>query len=179
MLFLTAADFRADHRHSSSSLSWWTGAAGGGGLQGFTPRTEFNSAWRSSARLTFQFPHGRGGRVGSWRLSRFFPGQGSTAFRGADFVDISTSAWWRSSRTWFCCFILALAWCWRVRLSQGFFITFPQIQESARLGPHSGSETGVRTLIHGLRRLMPTPWRSRRTSWTQGRRLESEEGRSD
>ena len=50
-LFLfTAADCRADHRLSSSSGSVRSRRRGREGSTRFTPRTEFNSAGRSSAR---------------------------------------------------------------------------------------------------------------------------------
>ena len=40
------------------------------------------------AQDRIQVPHGRGGRVGRGGLQGVSQGQGSTAFRGADLVDI-------------------------------------------------------------------------------------------
>ena len=87
-------------------------------------------------------PHGRGGRVGQGGFQGFSPGQGSTAFSGADLVDIpvprggglhgpvSTASSSHSPGA------VDEAFTW-------FFPTFPQSQKSARLGPHSGSELGA------------------------------------
>ena len=112
-------------------------------------------------------PHGRGGRVGHGGLQGVSQGQGSTAFRGTDLVDIpvprrgglhgpaSTASSSHSPGA-------------EDEAFTGFCRTFSQNQKSARLGPHSGRNS-VRTLIHGLRRLMPTPWRLRRTSWRRSR----------
>ena len=67
----------------------------------------------------------------------------------------------------------------REHAGEGVFRTFPRIKKSPKLGSHSGSEL-VRTLIHVLRRLMPSPWRALTTSrsqgWSQGR-LELHKGR--
>ena len=99
-------------------------------------------------------PHGRG-RAGQAGLRSSSQGQGSTAFRGVDLVDIPVprrgglhgpASAASSSHS-----------------SGAVDVAFPQSQKSARLGPHSG-RNWVRTLLHGLRRLMATSWRSRMTS---------------
>ena len=128
-------------------------------------------------------------------LQGFSRGQGTTAFRGAEFVDIPVPGSW-----WACCsrrhsrFLARtgfniVQWSrifqhssssesWRgrevfsvyaqtriqllhpralmpwMRLLQGFFALFPTIKKSAGLGSALGGRNWVRTLIHGLRRLI-------------------------
>ena len=103
-------------------------------------RVQQHVQWSRS--LTLQFLKSRGGRAGHGGLQGVPQGQGSTAFRGADFVDIpvprggglhglgSAASSSRSLGAGSGAFT-------------GYFQTFPKIQKSSRLGPHSGSELGA------------------------------------
>ena len=47
---------------------------------------------------------------------------------------------------------------------KGLFALFP-VRKKVRGGVRTRGRNWVRTLLHGLRRLMPAPWYLRRTSW--------------
>ena len=52
---------------------------------------------------------------------------------------------------------------------QGVFALFP-VRKKVRGGVRTRGHNWVRTLLHGLRRLMPSPWRAPTTWWRSRRR---------
>ena len=115
---------------------------GGGGLGGLqgVSQRQGSTAFSGADHVDIPVPHGRG-------LQGFLPGQGSTASSSSSHVRAGAVD----------------------EPFQGFFRTFPRLKKSAGLGPHSGSDW-VRTLLHGLRRLMSSPWRALTTSLRRSRR---------
>ena len=119
-------------------------------------------------------PQGRGSRGGHGGLQGVSQGQGSTALCGADPVDIpvprsgglqgflqrqgptasSSSSHFRAGAA--------------DELFQGVFRTFPQMKK-VRGWVRTRGRNCVRTLIHGLLRLMPSPWRALTTSLRRSR----------
>ena len=114
-------------------------------------------------------PHGRGDRGGGYGPQGLRPGQHSTAFRGADHVDtpvpqgrggvggpqgfLPSSSGASSSHS-------------PGAVDEAFTSFFALFLKSKKVRGwvRTRGRNSVRTLLHGLRRLMPTPWCSRRTS---------------
>ena len=107
-------------------------------------------------------PQGRGGRGGFGGLQGVSQGQGSTAFSGADHVDFPVP---------------------RCEGLQGFLprqgstassssshVRAGAADEQVRGGVRTRGRNWVRTLIHGLWRLVPSPWRALTTSLRRSRR---------
>ena len=116
------------------------GGLGGGGLQSFSQELG-STAFYGADHADFPVPLGR---VGGGGLQGFLPGQGSAA---------------SSSLT------LVL----RKKLGMGFFALFPG-GKKVRGWVRTRGQNWVRTLIHGLRRLMPSPWRTPTTRLWRSRR---------
>ena len=119
---------------NSSTVPQGRGGLGGEGLQSFS-QEQGSTAFYGADHADFPVPHGR---VGGGGLQGFLPGQGSAA---------------SSSLT------LVL----RKKLGMGFFALFPG-GKKVRGWVRTRGQNWVRTLIHGLRRLMPSPWRAP-TTW--------------
>ena len=107
---------------------------------------------------------GRAGGGGRGDLQGF-AGQGSTAFSGAVRVDIPVprSGGLQDSRPGQGSTASSLALVSQMKLGKGCFALFPGWVRTR-------GRNWVRTLLHGLRRVMPSPWRSTTTSLRRSRR---------
>ena len=139
---------------------------GGGGFLSSRPE-QHSTVLGGAVHVDIPVPYGRGGRVGQGGLQGFSQGQGSTAFSEAGLVDIpvprrgglhgpaSASSSSHSPGA-------------VDELFTGVLRTFPKVKK-VRGWVRTRGRNWVRTLIHGLWLLVATSWRSRRTSWRQGR----------
>ena len=147
--------------------------AGGGSLQGLRPG-QGSTARTVEQTVDIPVPHSRGGQAGHGGLQGVSQGQGSTALCGADPVVIPVPRSGglqgflpRQGST-------ASSSSSHVRAGavdepfQGGFRTFHQ-RKKVRGWVRTRGRNWVRTLIHGLRRLMPSPWRSTTTSLWRSR----------
>ena len=138
---------------------------GGGGRQGSRPEQN-STALGGAVHVDIPVPHGRGGRVGHGGFQGVSQGQGSTAFRGADLVDIPVPRGGGLHGPGSAASSSHSPGAVDEAFTRGFRTS--KIKKVRGWVRTQGRNRG-RTLIHGLRRVVPTPWRWRTTSRSQGR----------